>query len=287
MRTKFTVLVEDSLDEAKGGLRAEKGLSLLIETQDEKILFDTGVTGEALSHNADRLGADLSSLSTVVISHAHYDHVGGLSFVKDRIPPAAPLYVHFDLFCKSWVHRADGTKKRVDGRLDPNRFWRRQNEREEEGQGFVLFSNGPREILPGALLSGPIPTVPDPRTAGMFTIQKDGREIPDPFLHEQFLLLKRDSGWCLVSGCCHHGVKNTLAFAQRLTGGEEIHTIIGGLHTRDFTTDELEEIWTHLRESGVQRLLIGHCTGPSAIKHASSRSGIEVEPLFVGKSFTL
>ncbi|MBQ1493041.1 MAG: MBL fold metallo-hydrolase, partial [Blautia sp.] len=56
---------------------AEHGLCFYIETERHKLLMDTGQS-ELLVKNADTLGIDLSQVDTVVISHGHYDHGGGL-----------------------------------------------------------------------------------------------------------------------------------------------------------------------------------------------------------------
>ena len=49
------------------------GLSWLIN---KNILFDTGQSGEYLLRNMAKLDIDMSMITTVVISHEHWDHVG-------------------------------------------------------------------------------------------------------------------------------------------------------------------------------------------------------------------
>ena len=56
---------------------AEHGLSLYIETEKHKLLLDTGQT-DAVVKNAEVLGIDLSAVDTVILSHGHYDHSGGI-----------------------------------------------------------------------------------------------------------------------------------------------------------------------------------------------------------------
>ncbi|MEE1072178.1 MAG: MBL fold metallo-hydrolase, partial [Cellulosilyticum sp.] len=69
----------------------EHGLSLYIETNNHKILFDTGQTG-AFIENAKRLGVKLEEINLVVLSHGHYDHTGGLqAFLK--VNSQAPIYL--------------------------------------------------------------------------------------------------------------------------------------------------------------------------------------------------
>ncbi len=63
-------------------LSADHGFACLVETEGAPaILFDTGARGSILKHNMVALGVDPGSIGTVVISHRHSDHTGGLSDV--------------------------------------------------------------------------------------------------------------------------------------------------------------------------------------------------------------
>lgn len=60
--------------------------SYLIATPDGHILIDTGFS-ETLSHieaNMKKLGFRLADIRVLLISHAHYDHVGGMAELKKR-----------------------------------------------------------------------------------------------------------------------------------------------------------------------------------------------------------
>jgi 7,8-dihydropterin-6-yl-methyl-4-(beta-D-ribofuranosyl)aminobenzene 5'-phosphate synthase len=54
------------------------GFACVVETGDERILFDTGSDGTMLIANMDALGIDPTAIDTLVISHEHWDHVGGV-----------------------------------------------------------------------------------------------------------------------------------------------------------------------------------------------------------------
>lgn len=62
-----------------------------MEGQDGRWLFDAGADFPTLWHNARLLGASLSGLRGVFLSHLHHDHVGGLRGLAERLP-ALPLY---------------------------------------------------------------------------------------------------------------------------------------------------------------------------------------------------
>uniref|UniRef100_UPI0025D0FF1B PhoU domain-containing protein n=1 Tax=uncultured Ruminococcus sp. TaxID=165186 RepID=UPI0025D0FF1B len=72
---KIITLVENSC--GNENCIAEHGLSIYIETEKHKLLLDTGQT-DAVVKNAEVLGIDLSAVDTVILSHGHYDHSGGI-----------------------------------------------------------------------------------------------------------------------------------------------------------------------------------------------------------------
>ena len=72
---KIITLVENSC--GNENCIAEHGLSIYIETEKHKLLLDTGQT-DAIVKNAEVLGIDPSAVDTVILSHGHYDHSGGI-----------------------------------------------------------------------------------------------------------------------------------------------------------------------------------------------------------------
>jgi len=80
---KVTLIYDNEVHAA--GLRSDWGFSCLIEGEGiPRILFDTGANGSILLHNMDELSIDPLSIDMVVISHAHWDHTGGLSMFLDK-----------------------------------------------------------------------------------------------------------------------------------------------------------------------------------------------------------
>ena len=57
------------------------GISILINGS---ILFDTGENGEWLLHNMQQLDIKIDSLKSIVISHDHWDHTGGIYEILKR-----------------------------------------------------------------------------------------------------------------------------------------------------------------------------------------------------------
>lgn len=92
---KITILYDN--ETCRVGLEADWGFSCLIEVYEKNILFDTGAKGDILLRNMKKLGIDPRSVDEVFISHAHWDHTGGLfDFLKINpvrvyVPPSCPL----------------------------------------------------------------------------------------------------------------------------------------------------------------------------------------------------
>jgi metal-dependent hydrolase (beta-lactamase superfamily II) len=74
---------------SRPGLQTEAGVSYLVQTDRSTILFDVGFNRQKrdpspLLHNMRALGVDLADFDTIVISHNHLDHVGGMSWMRRR-----------------------------------------------------------------------------------------------------------------------------------------------------------------------------------------------------------
>jgi len=77
------------------------GFACLVETGDGSWLFDTGSNGRVLLDNARKMGIDLSQVGELVLSHPHWDHVGGVDSVID-VAPGIRLYVP-DSLSGHWI----------------------------------------------------------------------------------------------------------------------------------------------------------------------------------------
>lgn len=74
---------------ADNSLQSGPGVSYLIQTDEGSILFDTGhnptnLTPHPLESNMQRLNVGLQDVDTIVISHLHPDHLGGVQWWQNR-----------------------------------------------------------------------------------------------------------------------------------------------------------------------------------------------------------
>ena len=196
---KITVLCEDTC--ARKGLAAEHGLSLYIETDTHRILFDMGQT-DLFARNAAALGIDLSAVDVAVLSHGHYDHGGGLDAFL-QMNRKAEVWVSEHAFGNyySSPEKYIGLEKSL--RAHPRvRF---VGEYAKIAEGVELFACNMREKCVPVCAYG-------------LTELQSGAHVPDCFLHEQYLLL---DGETLISGCSHKGILNIAAWfpVKRVVGG--------------------------------------------------------------------
>ena len=267
---RLTVLVENTC--RTGGLAAEHGLALLLETERGTVLFDTGATPTALAANAAALGVDLARVSAVVLSHGHYDHTGGLPAAL-AAAPSARVYCHWRCTAPRWGQRW-GIRKSIGMPAESRRAL--ESAVREPVAGPVLLPEG-------VLLSGPIPGPPAAAQEG-FLADSDGGPQPDDFADEMFLLARPPSGWLLATGCCHRGLVNTLAYARRLNNGEAVAVVIGGLHLKRVSRGVLEAVAVALDAAGTREVWAGHCTGNKAISHLAERRHGRVGTIGAGLS---
>ena len=109
-------LVENT--EGASGCGCENGLRFYIETENHKLHVDTGAS-DLLLKNAEKLGIDLTKVDTVVLSHGHYDHGGGiLPFAE--INPEAKIYIPESAFEEYYSMRDGAPPQENVGNLPPN-----------------------------------------------------------------------------------------------------------------------------------------------------------------------
>jgi 7,8-dihydropterin-6-yl-methyl-4-(beta-D-ribofuranosyl)aminobenzene 5'-phosphate synthase len=254
---KITVLVENTA--GKLGVLAEHGLSFLIEIGDQKILFDTG-QGFVLKHNIETMGLSLRDVKTIVLSHGHYDHTGGLSAALSLMDHPF-IYAHPAVEEPKFGRNADGSSRSIgiselnkDALL--NSSWIRTTE--------------PTELPGGLRLTGLIPRLTAYEDTGGPFYCDTACTDPDPIEDDQAAFFDTAHGTVVILGCAHAGVINTLMYIQKLTGGCPIHTIIGGMHLHGASEERLNKTVEALRIFDIRALFPCHCTGFDATARLAS-----------------
>jgi 7,8-dihydropterin-6-yl-methyl-4-(beta-D-ribofuranosyl)aminobenzene 5'-phosphate synthase len=252
MEVKITTLSENSASTI--GL-AEWGLSMLVEADGQKILFDTG-SGTAAVHNADLLGVDLAAVDRIVLSHGHFDHTGGLYEVLKRAG-RKEIIAHPAVWDRKYGS-LDDTPKRYIGIP----FLREALE--VAGASFHL-STEPVKLSERIMTTGEIPMVTDYEAIEKYLCVMEGDELKQDTLPDDLaMIIDTDFGLVVILGCAHRGIVNTLLHAREITGREIIYAVIGGTHLVHASRERLEKTAAALLEMGVQHLGASHCTGFNA-----------------------
>jgi len=251
---KMACLVENTQGEKS--CLYEHGLSFYIETERHRLLVDSGQS-DAFIHNARILGIDLAKVDTVVVSHGHYDHAGGL-LAFHQLNTRAKIYVR-ESAGAAYYHLTGGNEKYIgmdkavmtlpqivpiygDMRIDDELF---------------LFTG-----IPGRRYMA----------KGNFQLKKktDSGFVQDTFDHEQCLVISENNKHVLMSGCAHSGIVNILDRYYEL-----FHTypdaVVSGFHMMQKAayTDEdvanIKQIAGILQKTGAY-FYSGHCTGQAAFE---------------------
>jgi 7,8-dihydropterin-6-yl-methyl-4-(beta-D-ribofuranosyl)aminobenzene 5'-phosphate synthase len=245
------------------GLMAEHGFSALVSvrrgTTTTTLLFDTGLSPDAMVTNAGRLGADLSQIQAVVLSHGHFDHAGGLAGLAGKQGTRSlPMVVHPLI----WTRRRQAVPGREPDELPT------LSKRALEGEGFTVIERREPSLLAGGcvLITGEVdrttefergmPAAHQKWTGS--TWQHDPLVIDDQAL----VALLRGRGLVVLTGCGHAGAINIVRHAQRLTAVPALHAMLGGLHLSGPSFEPIIGRTVDALTSMTPGLVVpGHCTG--------------------------
>lgn len=228
----------------------------------------------AIVNNLTKSGHEVKDICTVVLSHGHYDHTGGL---KPLIAAGAQfeLIAHPDVFTEK-VAPYPGKG------IVPIGIPITRDELAASGVS-VRLEKEPSQIAPGITSTGEIPLWTDyEKIEPILMVRENGKEIPDPLADDQALVLDTDKGIVLLLGCTHRGLVNTLNYVADLTGGKPLHAIIGGLHLERSPEAQIENTIDALRVFDPKIIGVTHCTGMRAIVPLINAFGNKVMQASVG-----
>ncbi|MBN2605657.1 MAG: MBL fold metallo-hydrolase [Bacilli bacterium] len=247
---KVVTLLEN--ESIRKDLKSAHGLSLYIEANDKKILFDLGPNNYYIK-NAKKLGINLAEVDILVISHGHFDHGKGLDkFLK--INAKAPVYLSKSAFDKhlkylKGLYIPIGIKKPKDLErihlIDLD---------EKISEGIKLYSN--------------VEYVKQLIGDNSLMRELDGAYVEDTFDHEIYLVINEDENKVLFSGCSHKGIGNIIQSIEKREQANFTH-VIGGFHLSHYDNEDvvqmvyLEKLGKQLLENKAQYFSC-HCTGGDA-----------------------
>jgi len=251
----------------EGMLHAEHGLAYHVETvvngQTHFFLFDFATDFQGVHKNIELLKLDLKRIEALALSHDHLDHQAALmELLKARrvdIPRGIPFYVGEQFFVGTYM-------KRPDGHIVSLLALKKE---EIEGLGMlkIVEVRIPTPIVEGAYLSGRIERFTDYEQVPPVFLAKRGEQfVQEDFIGEQAIILKaKGKGLVVLSGCAHRGIVNTVKHAQKITGIDKIHAVIGGFHLSGAKPEVIQKTIADIKAIRPDYIVPTHCTGFEAV----------------------
>ena len=237
---EFVVLADNRSNNTE--LLSEHGLSVYVETENHKLLLDTGKSNIFLM-NAQKLGIHLEDVDYVFISHGHSDHAGGLQHFL-RINERAKIIVSPDAMSGKFFSKRGNLHSIT-------------TEWPEIDDERLILIDHTCETAEGLHVIAHIPQIhPMPKgNQNLYVQDADGEYIYDDFRHELALYVEG----LLFTGCAHSGLENILSACPW-----PVNTVVGGFHLLDGqeTVEELAVLAQRLKANYPNtQFYTSHCTG--------------------------
>ncbi len=292
-------------------LASEWGLALHIESRKgqemRRYLLDFGFTPEVYVNNLDLLKIDIGAVDALIISHGHYDHVGGLlGFLeahRSRMRKDLRLYTGGeDDFCSRFIRGSDGGFTNFGAPLDRRRLRALDVE--------PVLSEAPILIADHAFTTGAVPRASIehvlPNTWVEYGVRDGlgcdasaymnhhftpeelaGNPAPDQHWHEHATCFRLgDRGLVVISSCGHAGIINTLRRAQEITNIDKIYALVGGFHLAPAPDDYLTRVMAELKKFDLEHVMPMHCSGQNFIDLAKREMPEKLVLCGTGSTFT-
>lgn len=262
-RICYKFLVENKTEHSR--MLAEHGLSIYIEADGKKILFDAGAT-DIVIHNAQVMGVDLTDIDMAVVSHGHYDHTGGFPAFCD-LNDKAPIYIHKDAFRDSYGFREGKPEDEKSGII-----W--SEEQKAALKDRLIFTEGPIYVTENICITGTVPYAEGTNiTENFYYKNEEGGWQKDDMSHEQVLVIREPDGLYIFSGCSHRGVISALEAGKAMFPGERVAVMVAGMHLYSASEDDRKHVVEQIAAEGLDKVMPVHCTGIKAICDLKTKLG--------------
>ena len=281
-----TVTVERAALDPKGLLLFEHGLAYHLESvrgaERREILLDFAATQGTLLNNYGLLKLDPTRADALIVSHGHFDHYGALPdlarVTQGKLKPGITLYAGGeDTFCHRVVATPAGS---IDyGTLDRPAL---------EARGLkVVLAKQPATVAGHAFVTGEIARVTDfekpPASArlvagpmdsacagshfGTTKVEaKPGDLVADTFQGEHATVYQvKDRGLVVITSCGHAGVINSVRQAQKASGIQKVHAVIGGFHLAPASDEIVAKTVQAFKDIDPDYIIPMHCSGMNTI----------------------
>jgi 7,8-dihydropterin-6-yl-methyl-4-(beta-D-ribofuranosyl)aminobenzene 5'-phosphate synthase len=292
-------------------LESEWGLALHLESrkgeESRRYLLDFGFTPDVYGNNLELMKIDVGQVDALIVSHGHYDHVGGLvgflEAYRPRMRKELRLYTGGeDNFCYRFNHNHDGSFSAFGNPLDRRKLAMLNVQ--------PVLSEAPITVEGHAFTTGAVPRTSIehvlPNTWVEYGVQNGlgcdtkayvnhhftveelaGKPVPDQHWHEHATCFRiGDRGLVVISSCGHAGIINTLRRAQDVTGIDKIYALVGGFHLAPAPDDYLAMVMAELKKFNLEHVMPMHCSGQNFIDLAKKEIPEKLVLCGTGSSYT-
>ena len=243
---------------------AEHGLSCLIKvfsgSEEYWILMDTGMSSKCFFNNITALNIDINKIESVILSHGHFDHIGGLIELFNQVSSEIPLVLHPDAFLERRLNNPSVGPSDIP--------ILNENDLIDAG-AKIIKSKGSYSLASDLiLLTGEVERTTSFEQGFPWAEAKiNGIWTVDPFRDDQGIIIKlKDKGLVVISGCAHAGIINTIEYSRKISQTDKIHAVLGGFHLtgplfKQIISPTIEE----MKKINPDYLIPMHCTGWDAI----------------------
>lgn len=254
--------------------KTKHGLSLHIQTNEHKILFDLG-PDDTFIENAKKLNIDIAEVDIVIISHGHRDHGGGLeSFLKEN--STAKIYINKNAF-----------EPYYNTLLNLMKYYIGLNKEFKDNDRIILTDDDYIIDDKLRLFSNVSGSKFIPSSNKDLLMKEGDNYLQDDFKHEQNLIIKENNKNILISGCSHCGVVNIIERGEELIKGK-FNIQIGGLHLynpiskKEEDLEFIKALGKDLNDRNINYYTC-HCTGLKSFNNLKEIMGIKINYLSTGK----
>lgn len=245
---KLVVLVDNNtyIDEYYVG---EPALSYYIEDCGKYILFDTGYSDVCI-RNAKALNVDLSLISTIVLSHGHNDHTGGMEYlINQDIPNKYKIVAHPDVF----------KRRKCNG----NYIGSPVSEKDLKEYAELILSKKPIKISENIYFLGEIPVSQEFEQRDAIGYLENDEIEKDYVMDDSAIVYHGENGLFIITGCSHSGICNIIEYAKMVCNERNVIGVIGGFHLFE-ASEKLNRTINYFQSNNIKEIYPAHCVSLKA-----------------------
>lgn len=257
----------DAFGKENHELTQDFGFSCVIEYKGKRILFDAGTNTKFFEQNVRTLKIDLTTIDIAILSHGHYDHMGGFDHLVS-VNPKVKIYLPYDFFTlgapTKFPFKED--EPEVSKTLEKDQQYFR-GEQSIEGmitvptgrfwKGNVEYVREPKEIMPGLQL---VPTIS--KLMGTFIKYPPYEDNPQFIgMPELSVSFQTGKGQVIIAGCSHSTIESIIKSVLEVNNSK-IYLVGGGFHLIPYKREYIEGLARRMKDVyKVELVAPGHCTG--------------------------